>query len=345
MMSKGIKTEPWVDDATETEASSKDGRVLRLRLERDPLQVLNMGGHFNTCLSPGAFNFFSVFANIADINKQVLYARYDDGRVFGRMLLALTNNGGLLAFHPYAHSQKVGFDAIAKEYAQTLAHRMRTMVVSSGVVAKLVADDWYDDGPIDLTQQINGLADGSAFRESLTDLPVGDFVPALRHAVAPFPVNELTLPMIVTLPELDTRGDLLATLLPLIRRVTLPVTTLARVAKTIGASGFADLGPLLDQLYDGARSLCGHYFPYDAAILLAEHAPLRALQLVRETRHRDVRGWEDEWDGSRLMVAALASEKLRRRNKAIALYELAAKANLDKGSKKYCRDAIKRLRG
>lgn len=46
-----------------------------------------MGGHFGTCLAPGAFNYFSVFSNIVDINKQALYARDEQGRVFCRMLL------------------------------------------------------------------------------------------------------------------------------------------------------------------------------------------------------------------------------------------------------------------
>jgi hypothetical protein len=80
MRRKGLDLAPWLEEADGEVMATPDGRAMTLRIERDPLEVFHMGRHFSTCLAPGAFNYFSVFANAADINKQVLYARDDSGR-------------------------------------------------------------------------------------------------------------------------------------------------------------------------------------------------------------------------------------------------------------------------
>ena len=87
--------------------TGSNGRNVVLAFEHDPLEIFQMGWHFSTCLSPGVFNFFSVFSNAADINKQVVYARDEQGRVVGRCLLALTEDGNLLTFEPYWRHRKV----------------------------------------------------------------------------------------------------------------------------------------------------------------------------------------------------------------------------------------------
>ena len=105
----------------------------------------------------GAFNYFSMSSNIVDINKQALSAHDAQRRVFGRMLLALTDEGGVLAFHPHARNQKVSFAEITKAFAQDLAASTGTVVVASRRVTTLVASRWYDDGPVVLAEQLSGL--------------------------------------------------------------------------------------------------------------------------------------------------------------------------------------------
>jgi hypothetical protein len=56
--------------------------------------------------------------------------------------------------------------------------------------------------------------------------------------------------------------------------------------------------------------------------LLARIRPSLALSLLRSTRERGVRGWEDE-PVERIVVAATAMETLRRPRQAAALYRIA----------------------
>lgn len=343
MTERGLDLGPWLDDPRPREFRAKD-RQLVLSLERDPLEVLHMGGHFNTCLSPGQFNFFSVFSNIADVNKQVLYARTPDGAVFGRVLLALTDVGGLVAFHVYAHDSRIGFDAIVMEYVNDLARAIGTLVVPEGEISTLVAPRWYDDGPVDLSARIAAFAEGSALRRTLPKLPPEALLERVVEALMPLELNELTLPMLIALPEVVARPELAARLLPLARRFELPLEALNTL---LGATGEADGGevrPLVDRLFQLAKRRVGHYFPYDAGLLLARLAPAAALRLVRETRPREVRRWRDEEDGGRLFIAAEACRRLGRRNDAITLYELALRAERGPIYEKQCRAALSELR-
>ncbi len=343
MKRRGLNLEPWLDDPRTRKVKAKK-RTLFLSLERDPLEVLHMGAHFSTCLSPGQFNFFSVFSNIADVNKQVLYARTRDGSVFGRVLLALTDTGGLVSFHVYAHDSKLGFDRLVKSYVNDLARDMGTLVVPIGSISTLVAPKWYDDGPVDLSEQIPAFSDGSSFRAGLKTIDASDLLPAVREALSPLELNELTMPMLLALPELRARPELVAQLLPLARRLELPLEALNRLLTAVGETRGDALGPLVDRLFHQAKRQVGHYFPYDAGVLLACLAPQKALRLLRETREKEVRRWSDEWDGGRLFIAAEAHRLLGRRNKAVALYERALASDRGPIYEKQCRDALEALR-
>ena len=100
---------PWLHPET-TRLDGPAGEPLTVSLEQDPLEIFYMGGYFDTCLSPGAVNFFSTVAIAeTDVNKQVLFARDRHRHVVGRCLLALTRNGGLLTFRPYSYAHEEEF--------------------------------------------------------------------------------------------------------------------------------------------------------------------------------------------------------------------------------------------
>lgn len=141
--------------------------MLILRLEDDPLEVLNMGAPFRTCLSPGDINFFAALVDAADVNKRVLYGRTREGTVVGRCLLGLTDTGGIVTYHPYCHDARQGFPAAARAFVGELARAMGTRALPAGQVPALLASEWYCDGPEDLTGALAFLAAGSAFRAAL----------------------------------------------------------------------------------------------------------------------------------------------------------------------------------
>src|SRR5215218_11021869 len=165
---------------------------------------------------------FSVFANAADVNKRVLYARDaptpgdHTGKVVGRCLLALTAKGELLVFEPYCHDGDLGFDKICADFADQLARRMSTVRIPRGKVPVLVAPGWYDDGPSDLGRSHPALEAGSPLRRRLAALPPGELAGELRRALKPARLDETTLPLVLALPELKARPELAV---PLLRRV------------------------------------------------------------------------------------------------------------------------------
>ncbi|MCB9652886.1 MAG: hypothetical protein H6729_01990 [Deltaproteobacteria bacterium] len=372
MKRAGLDLSPWLDGFRH-EAETKDAVRLTVTFEDDPLEICLMGHYFNTCLSPGAANYFSVFANIADVNKRVVYARDRKGRVHGRVLLGLTDEGGILVFHPYAHSEHTGFPTICKRFVETLATRMRTIVVPSGRLSTLVAKDWYDDGPCDLASRHTALEDGSPFRTELETVLPEDFFELARVALAPLPLNELTLPLLVALPEVVRRGELVLELLPIARRTNLPLHAITRIVQTLVDSGLAhgsscDPGPgpghgpghsprpgpggeqtasesLADWVYRQALlDTPPGRVPWDAAELLHHLDPARSVRLLTKTRSRGVRRWDHEPDGFRLMLLGQAYERLHRANKAIGAYQRALSGHLDKQSGSFCVSAIERLR-
>ena len=70
-----------------------------------------------------------------------------------------------------------GFEASA-DFARNLAKAMGTVVVGRGTVPRLLAPDWYDDGPVDIAGQFDVLGDGSSFRDALLRVPPAE-LPAL----------------------------------------------------------------------------------------------------------------------------------------------------------------------
>jgi hypothetical protein len=323
----GIDPAPWLDPPPGEWVEGKNGRRVRLAFEDDPREVLRMGEHFGTCLSPGSFNFFSAVVNAADVNKRVVYARDAGNRVVGRCLLALTDAGRVLTFHDYCHEPDLGFGALVGALAERLAGAMGTHVATTGAVAPLLAPEWYDDGPRDLCGRFAFLNHDAPFRRCLNDLDRADVVPALQKACGPLPLNEVTLPLILGLPELDRRPHLVLPLLPLLEAVPhLPREAWWRAAELAHAAGevaFA-AGVLNRHLApELVKQIRRHGLVRVNAVVaaLARIDPSAALRVVRATRATGVRDDGDETDDDRRAILAAAHERLGRPELARRLRE------------------------
>ncbi len=225
LRARGIDPSPWVDGigVVHTEGVS-------LALEDDPLEIFQMGERFGTCLSIGAGNYFSVFANAADIDKRVLYARDAHGRPLGRCLLAISEDGHILTFHAYAHEAPDHFGRLFADFAKTLAEKMGAICAPRGRVRARVAKDWYDDGPHDLAVQFPFLEDpSSSFRLALSKVSEDDVIELARTALAPRPLDGLTIPLVLALDELRRRPVLALPLLRLLVEQRAPFSSSLRV--------------------------------------------------------------------------------------------------------------------
>ena len=315
----GIDVRPWLEP--ETFVFDVEERTLTLSFERDPLEIFFMGGHFATCLSPGEFNFFSVVANAADVNKRVVYARDEQQRIVGRCLLALSDRGEILAFEPFCHDPELGFGDMMGEVVNTLARQMRSVVAIRSRVSCLLAPDWYDDGPRDLGRRFVFLEEGSDFRSSLASLEPAGLPEVLARVFEPLPLNALTLPLIVELPEVEARPELILPLLPAVERCKgLASSTLllaARLARRAGASAFSEQVVRRRAVpYLLAQNRHGQDLDGNVMALLIELFPSMALRVLRRTRPVWVRTDEEEdWSRRRAWLAA-AHEALGRTARA-----------------------------
>ncbi len=339
MSDRGIDTDPWIDSRQTVWVEDAQGANIQLALERDPLEILQMGGHFRTCLAPGSFNFFSAFANACDLNKQVLYGRDASGVVVARMLLALTAEGGLLCFHPFARADEIGFDRLAQKYAQQMAEAMGTLVVPRGEVPRLIATDWWDDGPTDPTEQHPALKKGSELRRTLAGIPPERLPEAIREAFAPLACNELTLPLVLQLPELDARPELAYGATRLAEQLELPTHALLRLGRLLLEAGDLERGRALAPRLM-ARAVAGfreeRHDQIEIVELLVELDPSRALRALRQTRSPRVRRWEQEEEIHRLFLGARASRQLGRRKQARKLLEIARRVAPNKEIRAEC---------
>ncbi|MDD9944198.1 MAG: hypothetical protein OXU20_24350, partial [Myxococcales bacterium] len=325
-----------------------DPNTLTLALEGDPLEVFHMGGHFKTCLSPDSFNFFSVISNAVDINKRVLYGRDPEGRVQGRCLLALTDAGGIVTFHPYSHDPKKDFLLHVREFVTELAREMNVLPVPGGSISNLVASEWYDDGPRDLAGRFEFLKDGSALRRKRQTVREDEFLDLVRSAFAPLDLNELTLPLVLGLPELQSRPELVKRLLPTIRALSgVSIDVLAMLARALTSHGHTAVavevfGPFArDYLLQTYRRVS--WLDPLVMDLLLDRSPSDVLEVLRKTRRKGERSWPTETDGERLFFGAEAYRALNRRKKAIDLYRRAVEAHASKETKATAKQRIAEL--
>ena len=95
----GIRADAWLAETSRT--VQIPGDVFTAYATTDPLEVLQMGSLFGTCLSADRFNAHAAVAAAVEVNKRVLYVKDSGGRVLGRQLLAITRSGEVVGFTCY----------------------------------------------------------------------------------------------------------------------------------------------------------------------------------------------------------------------------------------------------
>jgi len=320
MFELDINMTPWLDNAPVVTVEHGERNIV-LTLERDPLEVLSMGEHFQTCLSPGDINYFSVFANAADINKQVLYGRDSkSNRVIARCLLAITNAGGIVKFHAYCHDGELDFVGIVSEYVTNLAKDMKTIALRNGSISKLIASHWYDDGVVDITNQFASLSD-EEFIHRLELCDLSEVTDILTTALSPLNIDELTLPHILQIDVFNTRPELVLPLFGyVVQNYSVRSEVLIRVAKLLILCDRVDeVRQLMPRLIKRALEVRRYYLRDEIVDILNILLPVSAskvLWLLSKSRRRGVRNWSQESDPDRLYLGGVANLKLNRRKTA-----------------------------
>jgi hypothetical protein len=118
-----------------------------------------MGTYVGSCLGLGGICADSSAAVLLDINKQVVYARDQHGKVIGRQLLAISKEDELVCFSVYPLSMKTEFQTLFMKYDRAFANllglplyqipREEGWESTRYEIEDILSKDWWDDGPWD----------------------------------------------------------------------------------------------------------------------------------------------------------------------------------------------------
>jgi hypothetical protein len=327
MDSLGVNLAPWLSADFHTVAVDGEGRPYVVRFTRSVLDVLLMGRRFETCLSPGEVNFFSALTNAVDVNKQVVYGFAAKGRIIGRCLFTLTDDGRILTYRCYSHKPADRFEEAVGLFAERLAQQMNVQRATAGRVSTLVAKRWYDDGPIGPAEALDFQSPDGHVRTLLATTPSSMLLPALSELFGGEEALRSALPTLLGVEDFRARPSLIE---PFVERYgsspSLPLVTRIRIATFARAAGLhrearaiveaVEIATLVRELARAHCRECRAFHsigpPADVYDLVCEANPTVVLRLLRRTRPRHVRDDLEEVDRVRRRALALAHAKLGR---------------------------------
>ena len=306
----GFSTQVWLEGIGQKSYKAKSSKDIMIDVVSDPLEMINMGGHFKTCLSPGSFNYFSVFANIADINKRVIYGKSSDGKVIGRVLVGLMPSGGVKVFNIYFHNAEDEFKPRVMDYIKSWVEFAGFTLTDHGDIPKLVSSEWYDDGAISVDNTIKCLKKGSQFREQLECIAPHLLESELVKELSPLPINELTFPLIVVLPEIKKRPELVPVLVTIARKIPrlcesekIKLFQLAHESQAGEQCYQAFRQDLLNNLLRSIRE--DRWIDTDLAYSIATYNPSDSLRAVKKFGNC----WKGNWQGNLYSATAKVTVK------------------------------------
>jgi hypothetical protein len=330
LLERGIDPVPWLEGFG-VQVVGEEG--WELSLEDDPLWILRMGEPFATCLAPGSFNFFSALSNALDLNKRVLYARDSGGKIVGRMLLAITSEWRLRTFRPYALDPGGGFAELALDCARALARRMGTTHDYAGVIPRLVAPRWYEDGEWRL-----GEVAGEPTWEGIKELvsPALTLAPANRVArlrrrnrLGEGPLPRALGWHLLELEEVKASRTLLLALRHELPRDRSLLAQLARCLVDVGCTDAArDLARVLARVRSNPGECPCCVAHAAASLLLDVGLPSLTLRTLRRSRPRAIRSAHQE-EEPRVRLHARALWALHRPRQALELLKASGHPSLE----------------
>ncbi|MCH8004251.1 MAG: hypothetical protein IH934_06515 [Nanoarchaeota archaeon] len=115
----------------------------KVYIELNPLKVLQMGEKVSgSCLSLGGGNARETITNAIDVNKRVVWAEHD-GRILGRVLLAMNDNGEILRYLTYYAFTGIDLENTFNAFVQKLAKSCHTKISNRGNISLILASHWY----------------------------------------------------------------------------------------------------------------------------------------------------------------------------------------------------------
>ncbi|MBU90397.1 hypothetical protein CMO94_02545 [Candidatus Woesearchaeota archaeon] len=115
----------------------------KVYLELNPLKVLQMGERVSgSCLALDGGHGGDTITNAIDVNKRIAWAEHD-GRILGRILLAMNEDGEILRYRIYYALTGIDLNITFNAFVQELAKACHTKTSTMEDVSLILASDWY----------------------------------------------------------------------------------------------------------------------------------------------------------------------------------------------------------
>jgi hypothetical protein len=127
------------------------GISVTLSVELNPLEALQLGSYVGSCLGIGGMLAASAAAVVLDINKTVVYARNQRGKVIARQLLAIAENDQLVAFSVYPDSTSQSLKEAFAEFDRAFAAHLDIALYQPNSdegqpeIERPISSYWWDD--------------------------------------------------------------------------------------------------------------------------------------------------------------------------------------------------------
>jgi uncharacterized protein YoxC len=131
-----------------SQTTKKNITSITISKENNPLRISQMGNRVEwSCLASDRENYYSVFANISDINKAVYYITDQNQQVIGRYIMAIDDDLKLMRFHIYTVSGiPVDLTPYVDDYIKNIFGDVFDFGWKEEKVSNLVCDARYHDG-------------------------------------------------------------------------------------------------------------------------------------------------------------------------------------------------------
>lgn len=116
-----------------------------IETEKNPLKALQMGEVVGSCLGIGGGNEYSAVTNVADVNKQVIYAKDERGNIIGRVLIGLNDSGNIVGYRLYTLDHRIDLEKYVRDFIHEYARKIGAKV-SNELSPRPLTGEWYDDG-------------------------------------------------------------------------------------------------------------------------------------------------------------------------------------------------------
>lgn len=116
-----------------------------IEVEKNPLKALQMGEIVGSCLCIGGGNEYSNVTNVVDVNKQIVYVKDENGKIIGRILIGLNNEGEIVGYRLYNLDKRLDLEPYVKDFIHNYAEKIGAKVGIKSSPEALNAN-WYDDG-------------------------------------------------------------------------------------------------------------------------------------------------------------------------------------------------------